>query len=139
MDALVGAGADLSVDGPDGTPLRFAVGIDISPDIILALLEGGANARDMQDLSEGQFLLMRATKLGLARAVRALVEVGVDSSQVHPSTRIFLLKLWTKMTTQIRAVRALVLVGVDSSQVHPSTSILFKQICTKLLHKCLGT
>ena len=79
MDALIEREADLDVDAPLGTAANLAASKGLV-DILLALLDAGADAGQIDDLREGQFLLMRATTMDLAAAVRALVGAGVDSS-----------------------------------------------------------
>ena len=81
MDALIEREAELDVDLPIGTPANLAARKGLV-DILLALLEAGADAGQIDDLREGQFLLMRATTMDLAAAARALVGAGVDSSAV---------------------------------------------------------
>ena len=81
MEALIEREADVNADGPLGTAANLAASKGLV-DILLALLEAGASANQIDDLREGQVLLMRATQGELAVAVRALVEAGVDSSAV---------------------------------------------------------
>ena len=66
----------------DGTALNVAASTG-NVEILLALLEAGANANSIDDLTNVDFpLLMEATRRGLAVAVRALVHLGrVDSSE----------------------------------------------------------
>ena len=85
--ALLAGGADLALETEYGTALNVAARI-CNHAIILAFLQAGADASEIDDLGERllEYLLMQATRKGLARAVGALVQAGVDSSWTEPGS-----------------------------------------------------
>ena len=76
--ALLAGGAEAE----RGTALDFASTTG-NNEILLALLDAGANANEIGQLRHEEILLMQATQMGLARAVDALLQLGVDSGEVE--------------------------------------------------------
>ncbi|KAJ1490598.1 hypothetical protein T484DRAFT_3307980 [Baffinella frigidus] len=69
VDALIEREVDLEMDGPLGTAANLAANRGLVG-ILLSLLDAGADAEQIDDLSQGQFLLMRATRSGSRRCGR---------------------------------------------------------------------